>query len=332
MEWQGTLPFSANPKQLNPPQGYLVSWNNKTMAGLGADGADYSYVDRVHELSSQITAQRKLSDEEIWAVDRHAATADLNHRYFAPYIRRAVAALPDGDLVRQAGLLVSDWDGQLVDSGAGEYRDGAAVAIFHAWLPLMLKELLQADLPADIYAKYAGTGYLPALSPASAKPGQGAKQLWYALQQGRLGAPFHYDFLRGRDPDQMIRTALAAATTTLAKAQGASMKAWRTPVLPMQFAPESALGVPWGADGTAQLVAPYRNRGSVSLRVTLGRDGATMCSAAAPGQSGFIDPAAVPDKHYSDQLPLFASFSCKQDWLSPAQVDAHVERTIRLDR
>jgi len=47
----------------------------------------------------------------------------------------------------------------------------------------MLKELLQADLPADIYAKYGDTGYLPALSPLSAKPGPGAKQLWYALQQ-----------------------------------------------------------------------------------------------------------------------------------------------------
>jgi len=82
----------------------------------------------------------------------------------------------------------------------------------------------------------------------------------------------------------MIRTTMAAAAAALAAAQGADMKAWRTPLLPMQFAAVSALGVPWGAAGTAQVVAPYRNRGSVSLRVTLGRDGATMCSATAPAR------------------------------------------------
>lgn len=329
MEWLGTLPFSANPRQLNPAQGYLVSWNNKTMPQLAADGADYSYVDRVNELDSQIAAQPRLGDEAIWAVDARAATADLNHRYFAPYLRRAVAALPPDDALRRAALRAADWDGQLVDAGDGAYRDSAAVAIFHAWLPLMLQALLQADLPADIYAKYAATGYLPALSPLSAKPGAGAKQLWYALQQGQGGAPFAYDFLHGRDADQLIRDTLARALAALTAQQGADPDAWRVAVLPMRFAAESALGVPWGTAAGEHVVAPYRNRGSVSLRVTLGPEGVGMCSAAAPGQSAFIDPNGKPDRHYADQLPLFEAFSCKQDWLTPEQVDAHLERVVR---
>jgi penicillin amidase len=330
MEWQGTLPFSANPRQLNPAQGYLVSWNNKTMPGLAADGAEYSYVDRVNELSSQLAARPRLSDEEAWAVDRHAATADLNHRYFAPYLRWAVAGLPDNDPVRLAGMRAADWDGQLVDDGAGNYRDSAAVAIFHSWLRLMLQDLLGADLPREIYAKYAGTGYLPALSPLSAKPGAGVKQLWYALQQGREGAPLYFDFLRGRDPEQMIRAGLAAAVAELRATQGEDIEAWRSPMLPMQFAVESAVGVPWSTPGSAQIVTPYRNRGAVSLRISLGHDGVTMCSAAAPGQSGFIDRRGEADPHLTDQLPLFVNFACKQDWLTAPQVDAHAERTVRL--
>jgi penicillin amidase len=93
MEWRGTLPFSANPKQLNPPQGYLVSWNNKTMPGLKGDGADYSHIDRVNELAEALNRKPVLSDKEIWDVDRYGALADLNHRYFVPYITQAVAGL-----------------------------------------------------------------------------------------------------------------------------------------------------------------------------------------------------------------------------------------------
>jgi penicillin amidase len=330
MEWLGTLPFSSNPKQLNPAQGYLVSWNNKTMPGLVADGADYSHVDRVNELSTQIAAQAKLSDDEVWAVDRRAATADLNHRYFSADLRSAVDVLPESDPVRQAGLLVAGWNGQLLDDGTGNYRDGAAVAIFHAWLPLILRDLLQADLPAEFYARYAGTGYLPALSPLSAKPGAGAKQLWYALRQGRQGSPFYYDFLHGRDGGQLMRAALARVVAGLTAEQGADMRTWRAPVLPMQFAPDSALGVPWGAAAGAQVVTPYRNRGSVSVRISLDREAVTMCSAAAPGQSGFVNRDGEADRHHADQLALFAEFSCKQDWLTPAQVDAHTERTETL--
>ncbi|MNS76896.1 Penicillin G acylase precursor [compost metagenome] len=56
-----------------------------------------------------------------------------------------------------------------------------------------------------------------------------------------------------------------------------------------------------------------------------------MCSVAAPGQSGFVSPAGVRDRHYADQLALFERFECKPERLTPAQVDADLEsrRTLR---
>lgn len=331
MEWRGALPFSANPRQLNPRQGYLVSWNNKTMPGLKGDGADYSHIDRVNELAEAIASKPRLTDQEIWDVDRHGAMADLNHRYFVPYLRDAVAGLDAQDPVRQAGMAIVDWDGRLrAGTVAGTY-DGAGVTIFHAWLSKVLEALLKADLPADVYAKYAGTGYLPALSPLSAKPGPGAKLLWYALQQGKDGAPFAYDFLHGRDPKALVRTALADAVAQLTRDHGKDMSQWRTSAAPMQFAARSVVGVPWAGEDENKVVAPYRNRGSVSFRVTLGRDGTHMCSAAAPGQSGFVAPDGKQDRHYADQLPLFEQFGCKPDRLTAAEVRANVEREQRLD-
>jgi penicillin amidase len=331
MEWQGMLPFSANPRQLDPAQGYLVSWNNKTMPGLTADGADYSHVDRVTELASRIAAKPRLGDEDIWAVDRYGAQADLNHRYLAPAIAQAVASLPKGDPVRLAGEAISAWDGQLVDARHSGYYADPGVAIFRTWLPLMLHDLLNADLPADIYAKFSGTGYLPPYSPMSAKPGAGTKLLWDALQKGRDGAPFTYDFLHGRDPDTMIRETLAAAVAQLTETQGPAMANWRTPTTPMRFAVDTPLGVPWAEAGEAHDVASYRNRGSISYRVTLDQTGATMCSAVAPGESGFVSPSGQADPHYADQLPLFEKFTCKPDRTTRADLDAHMERTETLD-
>jgi penicillin amidase len=294
MEWLGTLPFAANPKQHNPAQGYLVSWNNKTAPGVRGDGADYSAVDRVNELAAAIRAQPKLDDEAIWHVDRMGAQADLNHRYFKDAIAQAVAGLAPGDPVRRAGEIIAAWDGQLHDTqGSGQY-DGAGPALFHAWLPIMLERLMKADLPADVFAHYGGTGYLPSLSPQSAKPGPGAKQVWYALQQGRHGEPFAYDFLHGRDPAALIREALGAAVASLTARQGADMGAWREPVAAMQFSPDSALGVPWADADEGKRVAPYRNRGTISLRVTLGKEGTHMCSALPPGKAALSRPMARP--------------------------------------
>lgn len=331
MEWHGTLPFSANPKQLNPVQGYLVSWNNKTMPGLKGDGADYSRIDRVNELAEALGRKPVLSDKEIWDVDRYGAMADLNHRYFVPYITRSVADLGAQDPLRLAAAQIAAWDGRLKDSKESGVYDDAGVPLFRAWLSHALERLLKADLPADIYAKYGATGYLPALSPLSAKPGTGAKLLWYALRKGQDGAPFAYDFLHGGDAQALVRDALRDAVNDLTKAQGADMDLWRSPVTPMQFAARSVVGVPWAGEDEDKVVAPYRNRGSVSLRVTLDRNGAAMCSAAAPGQSGFIAPDGQADHHYADQLPLFTGFACKPDWLTAADVEAHVERREALD-
>jgi penicillin amidase len=88
--------------------------------------------------------------------------------------------------LRQAAARIAGWDGRLTESAASGFYDGPGVPLFRAWLAHALERLLKADLPADVYAKYAATGYLPALSPLSAKPGSGAKQLWYALRRGRM--------------------------------------------------------------------------------------------------------------------------------------------------
>ncbi|KAH1676406.1 hypothetical protein KXX12_008609, partial [Aspergillus fumigatus] len=101
--------------------------------------------------------------------------------------------------------------------------------------------------------------------------------------------------------------------------------------VPMRFSPDSAVGVPWADAEEARLVPTYRNRGTVSLRVTLGRDGAQMCSALPPGESGFVAPDGKTNGHYADQMELFSNFTCKRDVVGAIMPAASVERVERLE-
>ena len=72
------------------------------------------------------------------------------------------------------------------------------------------------------------------------------------------------------------------------------------------------------------------NRGTQNHKVVFTPQGVSMCSVAPPGQSGFIAPDGTPSRHYSDQMALYRDWGCKTEWLQPAQVDAHLESTLRL--
>src|SRR5436309_1456340 len=42
-DWQGFIPFSAQPNDLNPPAGFLTSWNDKQAPGFKANDRQFSY-------------------------------------------------------------------------------------------------------------------------------------------------------------------------------------------------------------------------------------------------------------------------------------------------
>jgi len=328
MEWQGMQPFSDNPKSLNPAQGALASWNNQIVAGLRADSANFSYVDRVNEVAVQLAAKPKFSAEDVWKVGENAGMADLNARYFIPIITSAAQGLPATDPVRQAADALAAWDGQNRDANRDGFYDGPGTTILRAWLTIMTRVVLQDDLPPAVYNTFTALGYPAATgtnSPGSVQPARTSKLLWNALQGTASGVPQSYDFLNGQSPAAVVRAALAETVTTLKTQFGDDMAKWLTPVAPHRFSPINAAGVPWAGVSELQEVSPYMNRGTVVYRVIMQPGAVTMCSAMPPGQSGFISPAGVPSKHYSDQLELYRTFACKADRLTADQVDQNLE-------
>lgn len=331
MEWQGILPFAENPKSFNPSQGYLVSWNNQIAAGLRADGANFTAVDRVNELNSQLASKVKFTGDEVWKVGSTAAVADLNARYFISYLVAATASLAGTDPLRQAADRLASWDRQMRDTDHDGNYDGAGTTILRAWLAEMTRLVLADDLPASVFSTYANLGYpTSTVTPGSVSPASASKVLLNALRGPASGVAQNYDFLNGRDPQTLVREALNTAVVKLTSQYGGNMEKWLTPVAKHGFSAINSVGVPWAAANQTVEAPSYLNRGTVSFRVAMTPGAVRMCSVLPAGQSGFISPSGERAGHYADQLSLFEAQTCKQDWLTRQEVDAAATSTKTL--
>ncbi|MDB5732337.1 MAG: penicillin amidase [Variovorax sp.] len=330
MEWQGIRPFSEDPQVLNPAQGYIANWNNQAGPGAVSDGGNYGAADRVNEFIARLDARPRVTPEEVWALNRITAYADTNARYFVPFVAEATRGLPSSDPARRAAQIFADWNGLNDDPQArGTYRS-PATTLMMTWLPVLYQKVLADDLPPDVFAAYAGAGYAGPSQVASIRPGNGSKLLYNALLGTRSGVPQTYDFFNGEDKSAVLRATLAQAMAQLTERFGSDTRTWLTPVTPHTFLTSNFMGAPQaGADELLKLPS-FMNRGSQNDKVVFRAGGVSMCTAAPPGQSGFVAPDGRKAQHYGDQMALFRDFGCKDEWLTPAQLAPHVESTRRL--
>ena len=138
-DWQGWLAVEDHPQQVNPPSGYLVSWNNKQAPGFGAADDQWGYgpVHRSEALSDRMTelaAAGGVTTTDMVAAVQDAATVDSRAVYTLPSLLDVVG---DDPALADAVALLRGW----VDRGAhrldhdrdGAYEEQAAVALFDEW-------------------------------------------------------------------------------------------------------------------------------------------------------------------------------------------------------
>lgn len=325
MEWRGIHPFRENPQVLNPPQGYLANGNNQSAPGVHTDGGNYSAVSRVNEFIARLDAKPKLTPEEVTSLDRLTSNADMNARYFIPYIEAAARTLSSSDPSYAAAKLLAEWDGVNAVDAKNEFFVSPAVTVLRAWLPIMYRRLLADDLPADVFANYSSADYPTSPPTRPQSPGNGSKLLFNALHGADAGVPQAYDFFHGADKDQMIRDALQEAVAGLTATSGADPSNWLTPVVKHKFVTDNFLGIPQaGKDEEIQLPS-FLNKGSEDHHVTFRAGAVTLCTVAAPGQSGFISRTGTTAPLYRDQLELFQHSRCKLEALNKPEIDAGAE-------
>lgn len=332
MEWQGFYDFSHNPKQYNPEKGYISSWNNKAYAGLRSDSSNFSYVDRVNELIEPLESKPKLSQQEIWDINKIGAWSDLNARYFIPSMIKAAQSDKASTQAKNVAPLLSEWDLKLRPDREGKNYQGAAPAIMRAWLNQMIVLVLKPNLSESIYQRYTDTLYPVNNDPRSAQPASASKLIWNALQGKQASVPQQVDFLKGQTADEVVLKALENALVELSKQyHSTDPNDWKIPVATMGFSSKNSVGIPWADPSHEQQLSTYGNTGSATFRVVLNPNQVTMCSILAPGQSGFINQNGKTDAHFADQLPLFESYKCKDDAVSEKEIDQATQQSITLN-
>ena len=272
-EWKGRRAYDAQPKLVNPEQGWIANWNNKPAAGWdNHDGFKWGPVHRVQLLIDQMHSmlddgRATLSD--LADVIRVAATQDARGVYLAPQMLKKAAKAPEqADNYKQALEIVRTWS----ESGAHRRNadrddtmdDGPALAIFDAWYDKLAHLVFDDEIGADGYALMADAPIV------NYNPVNGGG-FWFDFssfmknlftRKSRL-ARFDRNYCNNIETDSkenclgVIAEALVAALAELTEEQGEDMTAWTEPAENISFTDNANSATAGSVDDI-----PWQNRGT----------------------------------------------------------------------
>ena len=156
-EWDGFHPFEEHPVSFDPPQGWLASANNPTVAVPGPFhiSSQWEPVDRIARIQEVLRAKPKLSVEDMMRLQ--ADTVLLAARDLTPLILEAFAARPpESALVRAALGQLEGWDGDM-------RAEWAAPALFAAFYKRLFYEIFEDELGEELATGYRSVANLSAI-------------------------------------------------------------------------------------------------------------------------------------------------------------------------
>ena len=159
-EWQGYLPAAQHVHEVNPPQGFFVSWNNKPAPGFAAADDQYGYgqvyrsIMLVDQLKAQFAAHRdKVTRADVVQAMETAASQDLDGLTIVPLLLRYLSGRSEPAGVSAMLAQLRTW----VAAGAHrhkaapsdtQYQQAAAVAIADELVPNLIRALYDPILAA----------------------------------------------------------------------------------------------------------------------------------------------------------------------------------------
>ncbi len=161
-EWIGQVPFEEMPHAFNPPQGYIVTCNNRVID----DGYPY-YLGNCWQNGYRAQRAVEVLENKKQFTLQELANLQMDVRSipaleFVNYLR----ALPTEDAdVRLAIELLQGWDGQMAE-------DSVAGSVYEVTYYSLLRNLFEAGLGTDLMLRFMGQGFNPFLRPISDMYGQ----------------------------------------------------------------------------------------------------------------------------------------------------------------
>ncbi|TCP21079.1 penicillin amidase [Scopulibacillus darangshiensis] len=315
-DWKGFKDPKTNPFVINPETGFVANWNNKPSAdsnngelsyNWGADNRSEQYIDQL-KATDDITLD-KMND-----FNYHASLANLRTKHFKPYLLEALKRHIDKNpRYKKVYHYLKDWNNLNEDLNKDGYYDSPAVPIFEAWWPKMVDNLFKSDL---------GNAYHSLKDTIDHR--YGCSLCLRTLQGDHAQLPTQYDWLKVSN-DQVILHSLDQALKQLGKKRGNDISHWLTPVRTTKFGEQAIIGVQYGL-GSSQPI-PEMNRGSENHYVELTKKGPAGHNVTPPGEIGFVGKDGKANKHYDDQIKLYANWKFKPMLFTRDQVKKHAEST-----
>jgi acyl-homoserine lactone acylase PvdQ len=169
-EWTGFLPAAQHPQEVNPPQGFFVSWNNKPAPKFSAADEQYGYgpVYRsqmlVNQLKGQLAAHGgRVTRVEVVQAMETGATQDLDGVAVLPQLLTYLKNRPEPPRIAAMITQLSNWsaDGthrKKASHGATQYQHAAAVAIMDELMPQLIQAIYDPILGAGGVSSVGNTG------------------------------------------------------------------------------------------------------------------------------------------------------------------------------
>ena len=317
-EWEGYLPITSLPHEVNPARGFIVTANNFLMPD------NYPYKDLLHTTWSD--AFRASRIEEVLGSGRKFSVSEMIRlqnddlsvaaRAITPLLRHVTLTNPASARARD---LLTTWDFVLD-------KDSVAAGVYSMWNRRLMANAREVIVPAAL--RKAGGNIV------------GTKKVIDFLQSpdGRFGA----NPIAGRDA--IVAKSMDEAVAELTKRFGPDMQAWKYGQEkfhhalirhPMSDAVNAATRaklmvgpLPRGGDGTTvSATGGNDNQGSGgSLKIIADtEDWDNSVGLNTPGQSGNPD-----DPHYRDLFQLWAQGQYFPIAYSRKKVDSVTESVTRL--
>jgi acyl-homoserine lactone acylase PvdQ len=173
-EWEGFLPSSQHPQEVNPKQGFFVSWNNKQAPGFSASDSQFGYGSTyrstmlVNALKAQLAAHGgKVTRAQVVQAMETGATQDLDGLTEIPALLSYLTAhpAPSGTPAQDQQMLalLQTWvaDGahrHKAQESDTQYDHAAAVAISDELIPDLIHAIWDPLLAGGGNGSVGSTG------------------------------------------------------------------------------------------------------------------------------------------------------------------------------
>ncbi len=327
--WEGYLPFEEQPMLFNPPEGFIVTANNKSA------GDDYPHYistywagpERASRIRDLIRAKDKLSAADLR--DIQADNLSRAAEVMRPYLLKAFEGQGTSDQEKAALDLLEDWDLRM-------NADSAAAAVFEMFFARLFKDILLDDLGRELTEAYLRNHYAAVRS----------MHLWL-----KNGSPLFDDSTtpdKTETREDILRRSFRQAVVAMEKLQGSGKvgewKWGRAHTVTFEHAFKGQSGLldkiinlgPYPVGGSMFTVNPtqyrvaelgnFATRSGASMRqiIDLGRIEQSV-RAITTGQSGhFMSP------HYGDQVKLWLNVEYHPTSLDPGKIESGAKTKMSL--